>query len=92
VIFVPTPEENRGHDAARWRRSPRKDIVYDLGAATGASSSRGAEDTGARGVGIDIDPQRISEANANAKTAGVTGQGTVHTRRSFEATSARRRW
>ena len=30
-----------------------------------------ARDFGARGVGIDIDPQRIAEANANVKQAGV---------------------
>ena len=27
---------------------------------------------GARAIGVDIDPQRIAEANANAKAAGVT--------------------
>jgi len=31
-----------------------------------------AKKYGARGIGIDIDPQRIKEANANAETAGVT--------------------
>ena len=31
-----------------------------------------AKKYGARGLGVDIDPQRIAEANANAKAAGVT--------------------
>jgi hypothetical protein len=31
-----------------------------------------AKKYGARGLGVDIDPVRIEEANANAKAAGVT--------------------
>jgi predicted RNA methylase len=33
-----------------------------------------AEKYGARGVGVDLDPRRIAEANENAKLAGVTGK------------------
>ena len=40
---------------------------------------------GARGVGIDIDPKRIEEANENAKAAGVTGKVTFITQDLFEA-------
>jgi ribosomal protein L11 methylase PrmA len=35
-----------------------------------------ARDYGARGVGIDIDPQRIAEANENARRANVTDRVT----------------
>lgn len=48
------------------------DIVYDLGSGDGRIVIAAAKDFGARGVGIDIDPQRIAEANENAKRANVT--------------------
>lgn len=48
------------------------DIVYDLGCGDGRIVVTAAKEFGARGVGIDIDPQRIAEAEANAKAAGVT--------------------
>jgi SAM-dependent methyltransferase len=47
------------------------DVVYDLGCGDGRIVVAAAKTFGARGVGIDIDPARIAEANANAKTAGV---------------------
>jgi SAM-dependent methyltransferase len=54
----------------------RKDVVYDLGCGNGKIVIAAARQYGARGVGIDIDPARIIEANAAAKTAGVTGRVT----------------
>lgn len=48
------------------------DVVYDLGCGDGRIVVAAAKEFGARGVGIDIDPQRIAEAEANAKQAGVT--------------------
>jgi len=47
------------------------DVVYDLGCGDGRIVVTAAKLYGARGVGIDIDPQRIREANENAKKAGV---------------------
>jgi SAM-dependent methyltransferase len=47
------------------------DVVYDLGCGDGRIVITAAKLYGARGVGIDIDPQRIQEANENAKKAGV---------------------
>ena len=47
------------------------DVVYDLGCGDGRIVIAAARDFGARGVGVDIDPQRIAEANANAEQAGV---------------------
>jgi SAM-dependent methyltransferase len=46
------------------------DVVYDLGCGDGRIVISAAK-LGARGVGIDIDPQRVEEANANVKTQGV---------------------
>jgi tRNA G37 N-methylase Trm5 len=66
VIYVPTPEAvveamlqvaNVGKD----------DIVYDLGCGDGRIPVTAAKKYGARGIGIDIDPQRIAEANENVQ-------------------------
>lgn len=48
-----------------------KDILYDLGCGDGRIVILAATKYGAHGIGIDIDPQRIKEANAAAKRAGV---------------------
>src|SRR5262245_11074697 len=70
VIFVPTPQEVV--DAMlKLAKVTANDVIYDLGSGDGRIPITAAKTYGARGVGIDIDPQRISEANANLKTAGV---------------------
>jgi SAM-dependent methyltransferase len=51
------------------------DLVIDLGCGDGRIPISAAK-LGARGVGVDIDPQRIAEANANAKREGVTDRVT----------------
>jgi len=48
-----------------------KDVVYDLGCGDGRIVITAAKKYGARGVGVDIDPQRVSESEANARKAGV---------------------
>ena len=50
------------------------DVLYDLGCGDGRIVIEGARRYGARGVGIDIDPARIDEANAGARRAGVSEQ------------------
>jgi SAM-dependent methyltransferase len=47
------------------------DVVYDLGCGDGRIVIAAAKQMGARGVGIDINPERISEARENARKAGV---------------------
>jgi len=47
------------------------DVVYDLGCGDGRIVIAAAKEFGAHGVGIDLNPQRIQEANANAEKAGV---------------------
>ena len=49
------------------------DFVVDLGSGDGRILIAAARSLGARGLGVDIDPARIREANANARAAGVTG-------------------
>jgi ribosomal protein L11 methylase PrmA len=70
VIFVPTPQEVV--DAMlKLAKVTKNDVVYDLGSGDGRIPITAAKTYGARGVGIDIDPQRIREATENLKTAGV---------------------
>ena len=73
VPFVPTPEKvvERMLDLAQV--GP-KDVVYDLGSGDGRIVIAAAKRHGARGVGIDIDPERIKEARANARKAGVANR------------------
>ncbi len=71
VIFVPTPHEVV---AAMLEMAKVKagDRLYDLGSGDGRIPIAAARKFGIRATGIDIDPQRIREANANAQEAGVT--------------------
>ena len=48
------------------------DMVYDLGCGDGRIVIAAASEFGARGVGIDLDPRRIAEANDGARRAGVS--------------------
>lgn len=68
--FVPTPQDvvDRMLELAGVSES---DVVYDLGCGDGRIVITAAREYGARGVGVDIDPQRIAEANANAEAEGV---------------------
>jgi SAM-dependent methyltransferase len=71
VPYVPTPQTVV--DAMLSLAAVTKDdVVYDLGCGDGRIVISAAKKHGARGVGVDIDPDRIQEANANAKTAGVS--------------------
>lgn len=47
------------------------DLLYDLGSGDGRIIITAARTRGASGVGIDLDPRRIAEAEGNARAAGV---------------------
>ena len=49
-----------------------RDVVYDLGCGDGKVVIAAAKQYEARGVGIDINPKRIREAQRNAQQAGVS--------------------
>jgi len=71
VIFIPTPPEVV---AAMLKVAGvgKGDVIYDLGSGDGRIVISAVKDFGAaRGVGIDIDPERVAEATANARLAGV---------------------
>jgi tRNA A58 N-methylase Trm61 len=69
VIFVPTPQEVVDAMLKLAKVGPN-DVIYDLGSGDGRIPITAARTYGARGVGIDIDPQRIREATENLKTSG----------------------
>jgi Methyltransferase domain len=71
VPYVPTPEEVVATMLA-VARVGKNDVLYDLGSGDGRIVITAARQFGTRGTGIDIDPQRIQEADANARKAGVT--------------------
>ena len=84
VIYVPTPPEVV--DAMLKLAEVKKgDVLYDLGSGDGRIPIAAAEAHGVRGTGIDIDPQRIREANQNAREAGVTDLVTFKQEDLFEA-------
>ncbi len=71
VIFVPTPQEVVD-EMLRLANVRKGDVLYDLGSGDGRIPVTAAKKFGVRAVGIDIDPERIQEANENAKKNGVT--------------------
>ena len=59
------------------------DVVYDLGCGDGRIVVAAARLYGARGVGVDLDPERIREARDNAVRAGVGDRVTFLTQDLF---------
>lgn len=70
IPFVPTPTPvvEKMLELAEVKQS---DVVYDLGCGDGRILIHAAKKYGARGVGVDLDPQRIDEARKNAQREGV---------------------
>jgi SAM-dependent methyltransferase len=71
VIYVPTPQPVVD-EMLELAKVNKDDVIYDLGSGDGRLPITAASKYGARGFGIDINPERIREANENAQEAGVT--------------------
>ncbi len=70
VPYVPSP--NPVVDAMLKLADVKKtDTVMDLGCGDGRIVISAAKTYGAHGVGVDLNPERVEEARANAKSAGV---------------------
>ena len=71
VPYVPTPMAvvDAMLDLAKVTSS---DTVYDLGCGDGRIVVRAATRFGCRGVGVDLNPERVREAKQNAAKAAVT--------------------
>lgn len=77
VPYVPTPQEVV--DGMLELADVKKgEVVYDLGCGDGRIVITAAKKFGATGIGVDLNPERIEEANANAVEAKVTEKVTFH--------------
>ena len=70
VPYVPTPQEIV-RNMLQLAGVHKGDVVIDLGCGDGRIVVTAASEFGARGVGYDLNPERIREANENAAKAGV---------------------
>jgi len=70
IHYVPTPQE-LVDQMLQMAKVTKDDLLYDLGSGDGRLVITAAKKYGARGIGIDIDPQRIAEAQVNAAEAKV---------------------
>jgi SAM-dependent methyltransferase len=83
VPFVAT-EQDVVEEMLRLGRVGKNDVVYDLGCGDGRIVISAAKTYGARGVGVDIDPERVREAKDNAAQAGVADKVTIRQQDLFE--------
>jgi len=71
VPYVPTPPDVV-EAMLKLGDVKKGDVLFDLGCGDGRIVIMAAQKFGATGTGVDIDPERIKEANDNARQAGVT--------------------
>jgi SAM-dependent methyltransferase len=72
VPYVPTPEAVVDR-MLRIAKVNKNDVVYDLGSGDGRIPIAAVQQYNARrAVGVDINPERVQEANQNARQANVT--------------------
>jgi tRNA A58 N-methylase Trm61 len=84
VVYLATPQNvvDAMLDLARVTSS---DVVYDLGSGDGRIPITAAQRYGAQGVGIEIDANRIRQANDNLRKAGAGARVTFRQQDLFEA-------
>ena len=77
VPYVPTPQKvvNGMLELADVKKG---EVVYDLGCGDGRIVITAAKEFGATGIGVDLNPERIEEANANAVEAKVENKVTFY--------------
>jgi cyclopropane fatty-acyl-phospholipid synthase-like methyltransferase len=84
VVYVATPQ-NVVDAMLEFAHVTAADVVYDLGAGDGRIPITAATRYGARGVGIEIDGNRIRQANDNLRKAGVADRVTFRQEDLFTA-------
>lgn len=84
IGYIPTPPEVVDVMLTLAALTPA-DRLYDLGCGDGRIVIQAAQRFGVPGVGIDIDPQRIREANQNAEQAGVSDRVVFRQQNLFES-------
>ena len=83
VPYVPTPQEVVDKMLAMARVTPN-DYLIDLGSGDGRIVVTAVQKYGARGFGVDLNPQRIREAVINALKNGVSDRTAFYQRNLFE--------
>ena len=71
VPYVPTPEVIVD-EMLKMAEVDGKDVLFDLGSGDGRIPISAAKRFGTRGVGIDLNPERVSEAKEKARQEKVT--------------------
>lgn len=71
VPYVPT-HEWIVEEMLKMAEVTEDDVLYDLGSGDGRILITAAAEYGASGIGVDLNPERIREANENAENANVT--------------------
>ena len=84
VVYVPTPDTVVTAMLKLANVTPA-DVVYDLGSGDGRIPIAAATLFGARGVGIEIEPNLVRRANDNAARAGVSDRVVFLNQDLFEA-------
>ncbi len=75
VPYVPTPDVVVA-EMLSMAEVTGNDVLYDLGSGDGRIPITAAKKFGTRGVGIDLNPQRVVEARTNANNALVSDKVT----------------
>jgi len=83
VPYVPTPQVVVERMLEIARVGPG-DFLADLGSGDGRIVITAARKFGARGFGVDLDPERIKDSNDNARRAGVADKVTFYQRNLFD--------
>ena len=84
VPYVPTPQAVVDR-MLNMAKVTAQDYLIDLGSGDGRIVVTAAKKFGARGFGVDLNPVRIDEANANARKMGVTDKVAFYQRNLFDA-------
>jgi SAM-dependent methyltransferase len=70
IHYVPT-SNGVAEAMLKLAKTTSSDVVYDLGSGDGRIPIAAAKKFGARGVGVEIDADLITQSNRNARKAGV---------------------
>ncbi len=84
VPYVPTPQ-NVVDEMLKIAGVKNSDVLYDLGSGDGRIVVTAAKTYGAHAMGFDLNPERIKEANENAKKAGVTDKVKFNLKNLYDA-------